>query len=72
MIYYKTIDTNLWDIKGWIVAADTIEDALGLANKRSEGNNIKDIKQIGSTTVVLGTSKNYQDVVNMRERLNVL
>ena len=38
MIYYKDIDFQLWEVKNsgnWFIAADSKDDALGLANKRA-------------------------------------
>lgn len=72
MVYYKTIETNLWNIQGWIVSADTKEDAHGFALKRSDDVKIEDVKSHGRTTVILGTSDNYEDVMNFRDKLNKL
>jgi len=72
MIYYKTIETNLWDINGWIVSSDTKEEAHGLALKRSDDVKIEDVKHYGNTTVILGTCDKYEDVMNFRDKLNTL
>jgi hypothetical protein len=74
MVYYKDIDTQLFEVKnsgGWFIAADSKEDALGLANKRGDYKET-DIVQIGSCSTIFGKSDNYEDVINMRERLNSL
>jgi hypothetical protein len=74
MIYYKNIDTQLFEVKnsgGWFIAADNKEDALGLANKRGEYKET-DIIQIGSCSTIFGKSNNYDDVINMRDKLNAL
>lgn len=71
-MYYKVIELPTWDINGWKVAADTKEDALALANKRSDGTTISDVKPSGNTTIILGTSDNYEDVMNFREKLDNL
>lgn len=69
--YYKDIEASLFKVKtcqGWFIQADTIEDALGLANKR--GNyKLEDLEQIGSSVAILGTSPKYEDVINMRDQL---
>lgn len=70
-IYYKDFETNLYAVKnckGWHIAADNIELALGLANKRGEYN-IDDLEQIGTCVTILDTSPKYEDVINMREQL---
>ena len=74
MIYYKDIDTQLFEVKnsgGWFIAADSKEDALGLANKRGEYQE-NDIVPIGSCSTILGKSDNYENVINMRDKLNAL
>ena len=70
-IYYKNIEACLFKVKtcpGWHIQADTIEDALGLANKR--GNyKLEDLEQIGTCVAIIGKSPKYDDVINMRDQL---
>jgi hypothetical protein len=70
-IFYKDIDTQLYEVLnsgGWFIAADNKEDALGLANKRSETKE-SDIIHIGSCSTIFGKSDKYEDVINMRDKL---
>lgn len=69
--YYKDIEASLFKVKtcqGWFIQADTIEDALGLANKRGDYK-LEDLEQIGTSVAILGTSPKYEDVINMRDQL---
>ena len=70
-VYYKDYETSLFAVKnckGWHIAADTIEDALGLANKRGEYK-MEDLEQIGTCVTIIGKSPKFDDVSNMREQL---
>lgn len=69
--YYKNLDATLFEVKGsggWFISADSKEDALGLANKRGEYTE-DDIIQVGTCATIFGTSVNYKDVINIREKL---
>ena len=69
--YFKDFETNLFAVincPGWHISADSIEDALALANKRGDYK-ITDLKQIGSCVTIIGKSNNYEDVINMRDKL---
>lgn len=70
-IYYKDIDQNLYEVKnsgGWFISAESKDDALGLANKRSPFTE-DDIIHIGTCSTIFGTSENFEDVINMRDKL---
>lgn len=70
--YYKNFDANLFEVRGsggWFISADSKEDALGLANKRGEYSEA-DIIQVGTCATIFGASENYEDVINIREKIN--
>ena len=69
-IFYKAFGKPLWEIKGGYVASDTPEEALGLYLKRSDGWTIDDVKPVGSVDIIIGTSDNYEDVMNIADKLN--
>lgn len=71
-VYYKNIELTLFDIGGWKVAAESAEVALNMAHKRSTHWQESDVKEIGNVTVNLGTADNYNDILNIKEKLKVL
>lgn len=72
MKYYKVVEMPMWDIKGWKVAADTKEDALGLALRRSDGWVIEDVESCGNVSCVLGSSDSFEDVMNFRDKIDAI
>ena len=79
-IFYKTISTNLWavrqsnepDYPKWMVMAQLKEQVIGLSQKRGIIITDDDITHVGSCDAILGEADNYEDVINMWDKIEKL